>query len=384
MSALINGGTGRVSLAITRSLGRRGVNVSVISGKKRALCFYSKYCKEKVLLPREPPESFMSQIFNMIKRKKYDVLFTNEYGLITKYRDKLEKYIKLPLPSDEKLTIAYNKAYSIIFARENNIPCPETYFVKSTAEVRRLREKLEYPVVIKPRVGSGSEGIRYVNSPEELLPSYREVAASYKNPLIQEYIPNGGAYGLEALFNSDSEPRAVFIHRRIREYPVTGGPSVVRESIKHPEVKRLGLKLLKALGWYGVAMVEFRIDPRDNKPKLMEINPRFWGSLQLSISAGVDFPYLLYRLAVDGDVKPVLRYRLGVKCRNLFGDVRHLVSVMKGIKNTTRDFKHPSRLKTLLDFFNFFEKDVYYDFFSKDDPLPAVIKILNPVIRRLE
>ena len=384
MSALIDGGTGRVSLAVTRSLGRRGVRVSVVSGKRYALCFYSRYCTDRILLSREPSSVFAGKMLNLIRKNNYDVLFTKGNSTIIKYREKFEKYVKLPLPSDDILGKAYNKAETIKIAMENNIPCPETYFVKSADEVRKLREKLEYPVVIKPRIGSGSEGIKYVNSPEELLPCYREVAASYKNPLIQEYIPNGGAYGLEALFNSDSEPRAVFIHRRIREYPVTGGPSVVRESAEHPEVKKLGLRLLKALGWYGVAMVEFRIDPRDNRPKLMEINPRFWGSLQLSISAGVDFPYLLYRLAVDGDVKPVLRYKLGVKCRNLFGDVRHLASVMRGIKNTTKDFRHPSRLRTLFDFLNFFEKDVCYDFFSKEDPLPAVIKILNPVIRRLK
>jgi len=382
MSAIVDGGTGRVSLAITRSLGRKGVRVAVVSGKKRALCFYSRYCSERVRVPREPPERFASTLLNLVRSGRYEVLITKGNSTVAKYRDRFERYVRIPLPEDEKLAVAYNKAETMRVARENGIPCPETYVVEDAAEVRRLRDRIEYPVVIKPRVGSGSEGIRYVASREELLPKYREVAAKYEKPMIQEYIPGDGAYGLEALFNSASEPRAVFIHRRIREYPVTGGPSVLRESAEHPEVRKLGLKLLRALGWYGVAMVEFRIDSRDKKPKLMEINPRFWGSLQLSISAGVDFPYLLYRLAVDGDVEPVHSYRLGVKCRNIFGDVRHLLSVMRGVSADV-DFKRPSRLKTLIEFMKFFEKDLYYDFFASDDPLPAIVKLVNPVLRRL-
>ena len=150
----------------------------------------------------------------------------------------------------------------------------------------------------------------------------------YPLPLIQESIPRKGeAFGVSALFNKDSKLRAVFVHKRLREYPVTGGPSTLRESVKNPKVQELGLKLLKALDWVGVAMVEFKVDPRDGEPKLMEINPRFWGSLQLAILSGVDFPYLIYRMAKEGDVKPILDYKIGVRCRWMFpGDFIHFLS----------------------------------------------------------
>ena len=84
-------------------------------------------------------------------------------------------------------------------------------------------------------------------------------------------------------------------------------------------------------------MVEFKTDPRDNQPKLMEVNPRWWGSLQLSILSGVDFPYLLYKLVTEGDVEPVLDYKVGVRCRWLLpGDILWFLSAPSKFYNLPR------------------------------------------------
>ena len=102
--------------------------------------------------------------------------------------------------------------------------------------------------------------------------------------LVQEYIPNGGELGVYTLFDNQSVPRALSVQRRLRSYPVSGGPSTLRETIRN-DASRLAtdiaFRLLTKMQWTGVAMVEFRIDARDGMPKLMEVNPRFWGSLQL-------------------------------------------------------------------------------------------------------
>lgn len=180
--------------------------------------------------------------------------------------------------------------------------------------------------------------------------------------MIQEFIPQGGAYGVSMLFNH-GEPRAIFTHKRLREYPNSGGPSTLRESISFPEVEGYATTLLKALDWHGVAMVEFRVDPRDGRPKLMEINPRFWGSLPLAIYSGVDFPYLLYKMAIDGDVEPVFEYKTGVKVRWLLpGDILWFL----GASN---------KLKALPAFLKF--RGMGYDVLSLSDPMPALGTILE-------
>jgi predicted ATP-grasp superfamily ATP-dependent carboligase len=154
--------------------------------------------------------------------------------------------------------------------------------------------------------------------------------------MLQEYVP-GEAYGFFALFNQ-GKVRATFMHRRIREYPVTGGPSTTAESVYDPELKALGLRLLEALNWHGVAMVEFKKDSRDGGFTLLEINPKFWGSLGLAIASGVDFPYLAARMAVEGDVEPVSDYRVGVRFRwPLPDDVLHVLANPRAAAAFLRD-----------------------------------------------
>ena len=133
----------------------------------------------------------------------------------------------------------------------------------------------------------------------------------------------------------------------------------LRESIKNPELASLGVKLLKALNWYGVAMVEFKIDPRTNEPKLMEVNPRFWGSVALSIYAGIDLPYLLYKLAVEGDVESTKDYKVGLQCRWLMGDF------LCFLRDSNKFHKNPS-------FFKFCDKNLRYDMISREDIKPTL------------
>jgi len=182
---------------------------------------------------------------------------------------------------------------------------------------------------------------------------------------VQEYIPGNEIYGVSALLNKDSKPRAVFVHKRIRQFPITGGPSTYRVSVSKPSLAKLGLKLLEEMKWYGVAMVEFKIDIRDGKPKLIEVNPRFVGSLSLAIAAGVDFPHLLYKMAINGDIQPTYNYKIGVKSRFLlFGDVFHFLASRE-------------KLKLIPEFFKFCEKNLSYDIWNARDSLPAFIRLLS-------
>ena len=217
------------------------------------------------------------------------------------------------------------------------------------------------PAVIKPRISSGSFGIVYVRKREDFLSCYQSVHERYPFPLIQEWIPDGGGtFGMAALFDEASNIKAAFVHEKLRMYPVQGGPSTLREGVEHPQIMKLGLSLFKSLNWVGVGMVEFKVDPRDGIPKLMELNPRFWGSLQLAIVSGVDFPYLMLRMAREESFEPVLHYTVGKRCRwLLLGDILHFLS------NPHRFHLHPS-------FFDFSDPNTSYDIFSRDDPLPLL------------
>ena len=364
-----------LSLAIVRSLGKKGIKVTASDNMNLCTSFLSKYCHNHIKCPspEEDREAYIKTMLQIVKKEKYEVFYPLSDVTtipISAYKDKFMQYVKVPIQDYETIMKAANKANTLKIAMEENIPCPKTYFIKELKEVKKIASELEYPAVIKPVrkviwvnnqvVTTKVTASNYVYSADDLIPKYENIHNKSLFPLIQEYIPGDG-YGFFALLNH-SEPRAIFMHKRLREYPITGGASTLRESIYNAKLKEMGLKLLKAMNWHGVAMVEFKLDSRDNKFKLMEVNGRWWGSLPLAIASGVDFPYLLHNMTVDGDIKPVFKYKTGVKCRLLIPN--DFLWFMSSLLNEQNKFK------TIREFLKF--GNMAYDILSWDDPLPTI------------
>jgi len=380
---IVTDGEERIGLEIVRSLGKMNIDITASAKTKIAAAFFSRYSKKNFVYPNPEQniKNFIRGILNHIKNENYDVLIpVSDYTVfpISVYRKKIEPFVRIPLVKHETLVKTYSKIQTVKIAMENSILCPKTIFPKNIKDVKKLSSKLDYPVVIKPDrskflVGNKilAQQVQYVNNSSELIEKYKIYNPSTP-PMIQEFIPGRG-YGFFALFNQ-SKPRAIFMHRRIREYPVKKGASSLRESVYDPKIKRLGIKMLKALKWHGVAMVEFKLDNRDKKLKLMEVNGRFWGSLPLASASGVNFPYLLYKMSMDGDVKSVLRYKVGVKSRWLVGDILHLVSVLTESYDK-KTVGNVEKIKTLLEFLKFYDEDLHYDIFSLDDILPGFVNL---------
>lgn len=375
MRVLVLEGAKSATLAIVRSLGKKGIDVTVGESIKFCTAGISKYCKSRIRYPAPEVDrdSFLNSILREVKSRKYDVVYpvAGETTLpLSEHKSEFLLHTKIPIPDYKIIEKADDKSQTLQIAMQSGIPCPKTYFPQDLGEVDRIAKEAEFPVVIKPR-----RKIRWINgrvirtkvtrenyafSPFDLKIKYKRISEKSKLPFIQEYIP-GDSYGFFALLNH-SKPRAIFAHRRLREYPITGGASTLRESVYNEEIKELGLRLLKAMNWHGVAMVEFKLDNRDNKFKLIEVNGRWWGSLPLAIASGVDFPYLLHKMVTEGDVEPVTEYRIGVKCRLLIPN--DLLWLMSSLWHSHK------KMEALLEFFKFRNMD--YDIISKDDPLPIL------------
>jgi predicted ATP-grasp superfamily ATP-dependent carboligase len=170
------------------------------------------------------------------------------------------------------------------------------------------------------------------------------------------------------------EPVATFAHRRIREKPPSGGVSVYRESIAaDPKLVASSLALLSRFAWEGVAMVEYKLDAATGVPYLMEINGRFWGSLQLAVDAGVNFPGLLVSLALGEHPTPVTAYHVGVRSRWWLGDLDQLLA---RLRHSTRELAlppgSPGRARALTDFLTLWRPGDRNEIFRWSDPMPAV------------
>lgn len=381
-SVLVVDGDTRSAVAIARSLGKRGVPVWVGAAKWNALGALSRYARGRVVHPPPDldPEGFLATAEDACKDGRGDLLFPTTdvaLGILSGARERLPARSLSCLPEAEALELVFDKASLLRFAADHGVPTPATHLVRREEDVERLAPRLSYPVVMKTRRsrmladGRWRPGVRaYADKPEQLRTLYAQMRSLDPEPLIQEYVPGYGC-GVFVLANR-GEVRAVFAHRRIREDPPWGGVSVVSESCQpHPAARESAVALVRALRWHGVAMVEFRHDARDQIPKLMEINARFWGSLELAIQAGVDFPHLLYRMAQDGDVAPVTEYRLGLRNRWLIGDVDRLVWVLRGRRPVNGAARY-DRWREAREFARTGGRRVRYELEHLDDPLPAL------------
>jgi predicted ATP-grasp superfamily ATP-dependent carboligase len=386
MNVLLTDANARSTLVTCRALGRKGVKVSVLSDRLNAVTFCSKYCGAKLVFPRiyKNVSTFLNCMQEILASNSYTAIYPMTdlaVLLAAHHRDTLSKFTEVPVPSFEKVESVQNKAITLKLAEKLGIPYPTTYFAEDYRSLKNIAQELTFPAVIKPRVHFEivNNMIKYMRGFAQYVFTYNDLVNVYSrmqrispNPIIQEYV-YGDGYAASFLFKHGAL-KAVFVHKRLREYHPTGGPSVYRMSVAEPQAVEYAAKLLKELKWHGVAMVEFKRDLKDGTFKLLEINGRFWGSLQLAIASGVNFPYLLYRMIVEGDIQPVTNYKTGVKCRDLWGDFKHFIRVL--VEKPPSSLKYPRKSQTFIDFFKTFtDLNVNYDYLAFDDFKPFLSNI---------
>jgi predicted ATP-grasp superfamily ATP-dependent carboligase len=240
-------------------------------------------------------------------------------------RGDLESLVRLAVPDRAALDRAHDKRFAHALARRVGVATPQSRFPTSLAEALEDASALGFPCILKPARGAGGAGVRIVKSADELRSTWKGIARStgsggerdpvYDNRrlVLQELVP-GEVHDVCTLFVR-GRPRVAMTQRRIRMWPRQGGIGLENETTDEPGLREAAIALLADLGWHGPASVEFKVDARDGRPRLLDINGRFWGTLGLAIRAGIDFPALACRIAVEGDVDPVDDYAVGVRMR---------------------------------------------------------------------
>jgi predicted ATP-grasp superfamily ATP-dependent carboligase len=289
-------------------------------------------------------------------------------------RDKLPKTCIVPFVDLETILRVSNKATLIELAKEVKIKVPRSRCYAKGIDLP-LEDFTEFPLVLKPfrsqiETASGwlSTSVSVAHSSSELERLVQERPEFRDHPiLLQEFIPGHGA-GVFALYDK-GKVVTTFAHRRVREKPPAGGVSVLSESVlPSPAIRDAAISLLDRVGWHGVAMVEFRVDA-EGTPHLMEVNTRFWGSLQLAIDAGIDFPWLLYCLSMGLPFEPPTTYRVGKRLRWFLGDIDSLYLYLRDPK-----FSQFDKAIRILDFITPRPFTTRHEVFRWSDPLPGVFE----------
>lgn len=329
----------RSALAVIRSLGSiEHVTLLAADSTTTAIGGSSKYCALYLTSPSptEAPIAFLEWLKQCIDKHRINYVFpVTEVcsQLLLMHQDVLGDS-QLPFADYDTVMSLATKDRLVALAQSIGVAVPESHRY-ANAESLHPEDIVTFPVVVKPTLSRIWLGDRWMNTSVQIAQDQAGLSTILKNCawlhdhpfMLQAFIPGYGA-GLFALYNH-GQPVAFFSHKRIREKPPQGGVSVLSESVAiDPQLYESAKKLLDAVSWHGVAMVEYRV-ANDGTPYLMEVNTRFWGSLQLAIDAGVDFPRLLYQITCSEPISPVENYTVGTRLRWFLGDFDSLYLYLK-------------------------------------------------------
>jgi predicted ATP-grasp superfamily ATP-dependent carboligase len=331
MRILVTDGDSRAALAAVRALGLRGHRVHVVASSPGSLAGASRFAasEHRAVEASEDPKRWAEAIEQLARDLAVELLMpVTEVSLGTLFAFGIDRRLPVVCPSREAYELAVDKHALLEQAARLGLDCPLSVLIQDASQLEEQTRTFRFPAVLKPRrtcvLAEGrwvKHPVHILRTPDELRAAWR-IALPFGDALLQEFVPGHG----EGIFLLAREGRTLvsFAHRRLREKPPTGGVSVLRESIApDPELLNQGKRLLESLQWTGVAMLEFRRAPT-GRAALMELNPRLWGSLQLAIDAGVDFPSLLVDLHRGAEIPPI-EPQLGVRSRWLLGDLDHLL-----------------------------------------------------------
>jgi predicted ATP-grasp superfamily ATP-dependent carboligase len=366
----------RAALAVVRSLGRAGHAVLVAGHQADALAKASRFAaaRETIANPFLAPETFTDDVARLVRDWRADVVVPvaeQSHLALLPRRERLAPAVVAAGSADAFMRVS-DKDTVLATASRLGLHVPRQVIVSGPDAASQGPAPPEFPVVLKPArsiAGGRHFSVLHARDAEE----YRDRLASLPGDafpvLVQQRIVGRGQGVFLLIWNAAVV--ATFAHRRLREMPPSGGASVLSESIAaDPELVRLSVQLLTALGWQGVAMVEFKVETATDRPFVMEINPRFWGTTQLAIDAGVDFPALLVAASTGDRLNEPPVYRTGVRLRQWWADVDHLVTRLRHSPAALSLPADAPDARRVVGEFLTWRSDSRFDAWRFDDPKP--------------
>jgi len=294
-------------LSAVRSLAKAGLKVDVLPTRKYSFAANSKYVNKKFRLinPINKKEKFKNFILKRANKYSSIFCFTDDsLDALNEIRNRLPKRIRESLPPKKSIEIVLDKLKTYQICKKFNIPSPRIY-----QDVKKINK---FPVVVKSRSYKNKIKTCFIKSQKELH-KFKDLLD--KNLIFQEYI-NGREYGAFFLANR-GKILISFAHLRDLSFESFGGASVVRHTIKMPNIMyKYSKKIISYLKWNGVIMIEYKKSFKNFK--LLEINGRYWGSLPLIISSGINLPYLHYLMNIKMRIKKIKSYKKTIQ-KNIIG-----------------------------------------------------------------
>lgn len=392
-AALILGVDTPIGLTVIRELARHGVPVHGIGRNRHALGRSSRYLTSFSLRPegRALAEWLPERIFHTGARALF-AISEDDLVALAAFPAEIEG-CQILTPRKPQLDLVLDKGRTLALAAGCGIDVPESWQPVAGENFAQYAETLSFPVVAKWADPPAMAGIlaqhelplikaEHAATQEALLAILNRYAPLREWPIVQPFCPG---FGLgQMLHMAGTQASLTFQHRRIHEWPPEGGVSTLCESLpldRHTQQMAKSEGLLRAIGWTGPAMVEYRHDPQTGKFWLMEVNGRFWGSLPLAYHCGAEFAWEQYRHEILGETENVPRALAQRRARFMIPETRRLFHILFG-SHPIPNF-HRTRIADLIRYITgFFDPQMRYFVFTPDDPRPF-FHDLGGVIRKI-
>lgn len=380
MKALVTNLTDDGGLVAARSLAESGFEVIGADMHRLPAGMRSRYVTAYHFVGEPGDPGVEINLLRLVETSRPDVFLpigTRGVFTASKHRDALSAITAVNVVDTDAFMAAFDKAACAAECRRLDIPCPATYTPEEALMALDGRAD-GLALVVKPRWDIGAAiGVRYVGDRVALQAAVEACTRDFEDSVIQEFVP-GAADAMKTvvvLFGPDSRLAAAFTTQKIRHWPQTGGPTAASRSTTDPDLVEIVLPFFQRWKWRGAAEVELKLDARDGRHKVIEINPRFPGYLRFAWQCGLNLPLLAARLALGDSraaVDGVPRYRVGVTyvAPTLFlrtvGDEIRTLGLTHAIRRASQDLRGSAPVLAGM----------------LADPLPLLARMLRPTLPR--
>jgi predicted ATP-grasp superfamily ATP-dependent carboligase len=311
-------------LGVVRTLGRAGVDVTVVSEYEDSPVRHSRYTKDFRVCPTLTRDDDATlEFLTRLAQEEEDppVLFPTadpDLALVDRLREPLAQGYRLFISRPEIIASFTDKGRFFHYASAYGFPVPRTVVPGADQDVAEIAGDFHFPVIVKPlvpqtwttpevyRLVAGKKAIR-VDDADALTGLCQALRPHDPDFAIQEYVHgrDDRLYSVHAFISSAGRPLGAFAGQKIRTYPTYAGIGCFVKSVHMPDLVETGLRLLSAVDYTGLALLQFKQDERSGEFKLLEINPRASSWNLLAYACGVNLPYLAYCDAIGREVEPV-------------------------------------------------------------------------------
>lgn len=365
-------------LGMIRCFGKMNIPVYLVNDKNLCIGRFSRYLTGFFRSPdfsdQNELKSFLMDIGIHNNFNNYLLMPTNDIAVsvISRNKSTLSEIYTISTPDSEVIDLIYNKRLTFDLAIKHDVPIPDTLFPDSIEKMNDILSDAKYPMLIKGSIGhifysiTGTKAY-IVNSDKDVLNFYSKYDGLIKpsNTIIQEVIdgPTENVYSFCSFFKNNSV-FSWWSGKKVRAHPMLYGTATLAESVEVPQLLEYGTNLLNAMDYYGISEIEFKLDPKDGKFKLLEMNARTWLWISLAIKCGVNLPYVLYSDVINDEIVSINKFKEKVKWIHIYTDIATVIQEMI------------SRRMSMSDYISSIKGEKELAVFSLDDPLPFVAETI--------